>query len=373
MTEYKHTMDELRQWQALPLSIKLRMTQERIRMWVREFGENDAFVSFSGGKDSTVLLDIVRKMYPSIKAVFVNTGLEYPEIQRFVKDHENVEIIAPKMNVREVVMKYGYPIISKEISSRMWFARKLKPTEGVYRSREAFLGAGRYVKGSRYNQEKYLPIAQEIPALISSNCCQVSKKSPVKRWQHENNASSPILATMAEESMLRTKGWMVTGCNNYEGEKKKSQPMSFWTEQDVLKYIVLNDLPICSVYGDIVTKDQDGLEYPANPVTIDCGRLECTGCKRTGCIFCGYGFHLDKGKTRFQRLAETHTRQYEFALGGGEWADNPFYDETAPKYDGEWKNWNPKKIWVPNQQGLGMRRVFEMVNEIMGKDFYRYE
>lgn len=88
---------------------------------------------------------------------------------------------------------------------------------------------------------------------------------------------------------------------------------------------------------------------------------------------CAFGFHLDKGVTRFQRLAFTHPKHYEFALGGGQWVDNPAYDPTAPKYDGEWENWNPKKIWVPSKKGLGMRKVFDMVNEVMGKDFYRYE
>ena len=53
--------------------------------------------------------------------------------------------------------------------------------------------------------------------------------------------------------------------------------------------------------------------------------------------------------------------------------DNPYYDPTAPEMDGEWKNWNPRKIWVPSKKGLGMGKVFDMANEIYGKDFYRYE
>ena len=91
------------------------------------------------------------------------------------------------------------------------------------------------------------------------------------------------------------------------------------------------------------------------------------------CIYCGFGFHCEKGETRFQKLAKTHPRQYEYCIGGGQWVDNPAYDHTAPKFDGEWQNWNPKKIWVPSKKGLGMGKVFDMVNEVYGKSFYRYE
>lgn len=193
------------------------------------------------------------------------------------------------------------------------------------------------------------------------------------RTYQRKNKLKPFLATMAEESRVRAQAWVRQGCNAYEGSVVKSTPMAFWTEQDVLTYIVQNDIEIASVYGEIVTEDEDGFQYPANPITLGCGKLKCTGCERTGCIFCGFGFHLEKGKTRFQRLAETHPRQYEYAIGGGEWADNPFYDPTAPKMDGDWQNWNPKKIWIPNQKGLGMGKVFDMCNEIYGKGFYRYE
>ena len=70
----KHTISDLYQMQSLPLSAKIRMTEYRIRQWVEEYGEDGVYVSFSGGKDSTVLLDIARRIFPSIKAVFVDTA-----------------------------------------------------------------------------------------------------------------------------------------------------------------------------------------------------------------------------------------------------------------------------------------------------------
>lgn len=226
---------------------------------------------------------------------------------------------------------------------------------------------------SQFNKEKWLPVARGLPVLISHKCCGQLKKYPMQRYQRKNKLK-PFLATMAEESRVRAQAWVRQGCNAYDGKEVKSTPMAFWTEQDVLQYIVENDIQIASVYGDIVTEDEDGFQYPATPMTCQGCKLKCTGAQRTGCIFCGFGFHLEKkGETRFQRLAKTHPKQYEYALGGGEWSDNPFYDPSAPKMDGEWQNWNPKKIWTPNAKGLGMRKVFDMCNEIYGKDFYRYE
>jgi PP-loop superfamily ATP-utilizing enzyme len=120
----KHEIWELRQKQSLPLNLKISLTKARIRQWINEYGEDGVYVSFSGGKDSTVLLDLVRQDYPKVKAVFFDTGLEYPEIREFVKGYENVDWIKPKMNFRDVVTKYGYPMISKEVSECVQGARK---------------------------------------------------------------------------------------------------------------------------------------------------------------------------------------------------------------------------------------------------------
>ena len=110
-----HTASDLKQLQSLPLSAKVILTKQRIREW-HEHYDGQVYVSFSGGKDSSVLLNIAREIYPDIEAVFVNTGLEYPEIQQFVKTFENVTILRPKMRFDEVIRKYGYPMISKEAS-----------------------------------------------------------------------------------------------------------------------------------------------------------------------------------------------------------------------------------------------------------------
>ena len=120
----ERTIKDLQMMQALPLSVKVKMTQQRIRDWVNEYGLDGVYISFSGGKDSTVLLTIAREMYPDIKAVFSDTGLEYPEIREFVKTWDNVDWVRPKMNFRQVIEKYGYPFISKEVSECVWGARK---------------------------------------------------------------------------------------------------------------------------------------------------------------------------------------------------------------------------------------------------------
>ena len=139
-----------------------------------------------------------------------------------------------------------------------------------------------------------------------------------------------------------------------KGRAAKSNPLAPWLEQDILHYIKRNDIEICSVYGDLVYTDADGNELDT---ALDADQpLKCTGCQRTGCMFCPFGVHLEKGPTRYQRMKITHPRQYEFMLGGGEWTTE-----------------GGRQIWQANKCGLGFARVFNMINDIYGKDFIRYE
>lgn len=213
---------------------------------------------------------------------------------------------------------------------------------------------------SRFNKEKWLPLSQ-MPFLISHYCCIVMKKSPLGVYGRQNN-QYPYLGLMATESRMRKQAWIRHGCNAFDSKKVTSQPLSFWTEQDILAYIKRFNLDICSIYGEIET--------------LENGKLHCTGCQRTGCLYCAFGSHLEKdGDKRFLILKETHPKQYNYCINGGQWSDNPYYDPKASTEPDEmgWVNWNPKKIWTPSKEGLGMGTVFDMINAEYGENFIEYK
>ena len=281
---------ELTMLQALPLELKIAKSKLRIEEWVRYMGKENVYVSFSGGKDSTVLLHLVRSLYPDIPAVFVDTGLEYPEIKQFVKGIENVTILRPEMSFKQVIEKYGYPMISKEQANYLDDIRN--STEYMRNRRINGDSQGRYKLSKKYH---YLI---DAPFKISHRCCNVMKKKPVKKYEKETG-KAPFIGTMACESTLREQAYLRNGCNAFDSKRPLSTPIGFWTEQDVLEYIVTNNIQIASAYGDIVKKE---------------GKYSTTKCDRTGCIFCGFGVHLEKGENRYQRLERTHPQLHDYCM-----------------------------------------------------------
>lgn len=326
----RHNKGDLQQMQSLPLEAKILMTQRRIRDWV-DYWHGDVYVSFSGGKDSTVLKHIVDGMYDDIPAVFVNTGLEYPEIQQFVREikagkydcfNPNVEIVRPEMRFDEVIQKYGYPFPSKEVAQTVYEVRRniaAGKTAPTYRMKklngEAVDKDG---NPSQYNIPQWRFLL-DAPFEVSHKCCDVMKKSPAKKYE-KGTGCKPIIATMAAESKLRTSKWIKFGCNAYQQKRATSQPMSFWTEQDVLHYIKQFNVPYCPVYGEIqVRRSRDAIDGQINLIDYlgdyePEDTLETTGCDRTGCMFCMFGCHLEKEPNRFQRMKQTHPKQYAYCM-----------------------------------------------------------
>lgn len=281
--------------QSLPLEAKILKTKMRIREWY-DFWDGDVYVSFSGGKDSTVLLHIVRELYSDIPAVFVDTGLEYPEIREFVKTINNIIWLKPEMNFKEVIKTYGYPVISKRQAQSIREARNTK-SETLYTLRMTGIRKnGEYSSYSKISEKyKYLVTA---PFKISDQCCNIMKKKPMKKYVKETGRYS-INGVMASESNNRKITYLKQGCNAFNLKIPISSPIGFWTEQDVLQYIKEFNIPYSSIYGDIIEID---------------GKLTTTGEKRTGCMFCMFGVHLEDEPNRFQRMQITHPKIYDYCI-----------------------------------------------------------
>lgn len=279
--------------QAWPLERKIQVTQTKIIEWYYHYNGN-VEISFSGGKDSTVLLDLARRIFPDIKASFVNTGLEYPENKEFVKSVPNVIWLTPDTPFHKVVEQYGYPVISKEIARRIYYARRgsewaIKHLQGLTKDGEPSKFNQRYVKWA------YLV---DAPFLISEYCCEIIKKRPLYKYYRKAGVK-PIIGSMACESARRQSAYLQTGCNAFTKNQPSSQPISFWTEQDVLSYLKMTKIPYSSIYGDIVE---------------DKGKLTTTGAKRTGCMFCMFGCHLEKKINRFQKMEKEHPKEYDYCI-----------------------------------------------------------
>lgn len=272
---------DLKHLQNLPLEEKIKLSKMRLIEFYSHVG-GKVYISFSGGKDSTALLHLVRSIYPEVVGVFCDTGLEFPEIKEFVRSQENIITIRPKVGFKQVIEKYGWPIISKEQSMAINRYRNAKSEKHkLYRLN----GDGHRKSGVISKKWGYLIHA---PFKISERCCDVMKKQPFKKYQMESGLF-PIIGTMASESNLRRRQWEKEGCNIFEGDRTSSKPLSFWTEKDIYSYLEKFNIKISDIYYK--------------------------GAKRTGCIFCLYGHHNEDSNTnRLTLLKDNHPKLYEYCM-----------------------------------------------------------
>ena len=189
-----HDSQRLKELQALPLWRKIQITQARIIEWYNYY-EGQVYVSFSGGKDSTVLLDLARRIFPDIEAVFVDTGLEFPELRKFVKTFDNVTWLHPvkynrktrnydRISFKEVIMQYGYPIGSKNISQ---YVNEIRHTNSEKLKELRLNGIGSKT-GIGVLSKKWR-ILIDAPFECSEKCCVVMKKKPAHLYDRESGIS----------------------------------------------------------------------------------------------------------------------------------------------------------------------------------------
>lgn len=297
---------KLNEWQFsqrkfLPYEIKTKLAETRIHEWYDNWN-GQVYLSYSGGLDSTALLHMIRKTVgKEVPAVFSNTGLEFPEIVRFARkaSGEFLEIYPQRKDGSRATFKwvaetYGFPITSKENAARI---RKLRHGNLCNRYRNYLLNGDERGKfGVLPKKWHYL---LETKFDTSEKCCDIMKKNPFSKYGKETGRV-PYVGTTQDEGLMRARLYAHTGCNVYDGKTIKSQPLGPWNRQDVLRYIVENDVEICSIYGDI-RKSSSGLYYT-------------TGEQRTGCMFCAFGAHMEECPNRFQRMAKTHPKHWKICM-----------------------------------------------------------
>lgn len=267
------------QKQSLPMAAKAILSARRVMQFYEQM-EGQIYVAFSGGLDSTVLLDIVWSIYPDTPAVFIDTGVEYPEIRKFVKSFgDRVEWIRPKKTFKQIICEYGYPIISKEQSQ---FLAEYRNTASE-KLKDIRWNGNKHNRGKISEKWKFLA---DAPFKISDRCCHYLKKEPAKRYE-KHTGRKPVVGVRAEESSLRAQEYIRHGCNSFATERAVSKPLSVWLHQDILAYIKEKHLPYSSIYD--------------------------MGYDRTGCAFCGYGCHMNT-PNKFQIMKRTHPKLHKYCM-----------------------------------------------------------
>ena len=289
----KYPREELKRLQALPLADKVALAKLRIQEWY-EHWDGKVCVNYSGGKDSTVLLHLVRELYPEVPAVYLDHGMELDIVRDFICQTPNVIKVKPEMNFRQVVEKYGWVYPSKAVAKRIEAARRGAPYALANLDGKNLDGTPSGFMKDRYMRWRHLLNA---PFKISPMCCVVMKERPLDRFL-KKTGKKPYLGLLACESDRRATRWQRYGCNAFDNKHPTSCPLSVWTDQDILRYIKEEGLPIAESYGKIVKSE---------------GKLKTTGESRTGCIFCLIGTHLQK-VNRIQRLKELEPDRYRYCM-----------------------------------------------------------
>ena len=296
----RHLPGAILQRQSLSLKAKVSIARRRIREWHAHW-DGDVYVAFSGGRDSTVLLHLVRELYPEVPAVFFDTGLEFPEIRQFVKTFSNVEWIKPKFTFREVIERYGYPVVSKRMAQYIHEVQRSRSETATKHLRlTGYKTDGTFSKMGKISN-KWLPLALQTDFPVSDRCCFALKKRPAYAYEKRTGRKA-IIGTMAVESQQRTLQWNMDGCNAFEAKRPTSKPLSVWTTADITAYLKgVNSSGKALPYSTIYDR----------------------GYTRTGCVFCMFGVHIEHREglrdglaepNRFLRLEVTHPKLHAYCF-----------------------------------------------------------
>ena len=256
--------------------------------------EENAYISYSGGKDSTVLSHLIDEALPDnkIPRVYLNTGIEYLMIVSFVERERErdsrIQIVRPKKNIKTVLQENGYPFKSKEHSLYL----SVFQNSGMTKSVTKYLNR----KDNRFAcpQKLRYQFNNEFDIKVSNKCCYKLKKDVAEDWRKENNKKITITGMRKDEGGLRTG---LKGCAIFdENSLVKFHPLQPLDEDFVDWYIKERNIKLCELY------------YP--PYNF----------KRTGCKGCPYSLDLQSQLDIMAMFLPAEKKQCEMI-----W--KPVYDE----------------------------------------------
>lgn len=292
--------------QKLPLDIKIKYTINRLR-WFEERLESSVtpIIAFSGGTNSLVLLDIARRyVNPDYPAYFADTGVEFPEMRKFVKNYKNTIVIRPEKAYSNILKTIGYPITRKLVARYLEDVKKKSPNNATtVKLRLTGINSRGEYKPAMMIPKKWRFLL-DAPFKISARCCDCLKKNLLVKFQRKNNCV-PVIATLAEDSNQRESNYLKFGCMTFKNLESALRPMSFWTNDDCWKYIKTHNINYCEVYD--------------------------MGYTHTGCISCGFGVHEEKDENRFQTLYKTHPHLWDIHVNKYGWGGVLQYLNVNPE------------------------------------------
>jgi len=270
---------------TLTLEDKIKLAEDEIKKHY-QLNDGNIFVSFSGGKDSTVLRHIALKLYPDLKVVFSDTTNELHEVYQFVKSFNNVVWCRPTISFIDSVKLHGFPLVSKEVSHLVW---QLKNIQSSKTKKLRMYGNN---NGVGKVPEKWKFLAEQRFDL-NNKCCQRLKKDPLEKFSKETGLK-PMIAIMSGESRLRKQLAMY---GKDDGNHCYPFLRTGWTDQDIWEYADKFNIRFAECYYDRYVGD-----------------IFLKGENRTGCEYCGFGIHLEEN-SRFNRSRLLTPKRYKKMMG----------------------------------------------------------
>lgn len=276
-------MKQLSFFKTSNIEAKIKAAEKHI---IKSYEENNGklFISFSGGKDSTILMYIALRIYPNLPVVFSNTTNELAEVLKYVKQFPNVITVKPRISFKTVLKTYGFPLVSKEISQKI---SEMKSTHGEKTRLTRFYGDS---KGNGRVSKKWRFLGEQNFD-VTAKCCSILKKNPLEQWaRKEGSGLKPIIALMSDESRLRQQ---LALYGKDDGKKIYPFLRSGWTESDIWEAASYLGIRFAECYYDRVI---NGKFIKAR--------------SRTGCEYCGFGITMEKDD-RFHRSILTAPKRHE--------------------------------------------------------------